>query len=263
MIVDWLTVGAQILNFLVLVYLLKRFLYGPIVRAMARREAAIAARLAEAERGRQEAEAETRRLREAREGLEAKREQLLERAREEADALRRTLEQDVRGEMEATRGRWRAELDRERAVFLRDVRRHLAEQFTALARRGLADLASAELEAQMAGVLVERLAGLDDTQRTALARARAADEPLGVRSAFDLPAAVKRRLTTALHEVFGEDAEVRYEPADDVLCGIEVRAGGQSVAWSLEGYLDVLERQLGDGFGEITPRAREDGFRGA
>jgi F-type H+-transporting ATPase subunit b len=110
---------------------------------------------------------------------------------------------------------------------------------------------------------VERLAGLDDTQRTALARARAADEPLGVRSAFDLPAAVKRRLTTALHEVFGEDAEVRYEPADDVLCGIEVRAGGQSVAWSLEGYLDVLERQLGDGFGEITPRAREDGFRGA
>ena len=37
MTVDWLTVGAQALNFLVLVYLLKRFLYGPIVRAVARR----------------------------------------------------------------------------------------------------------------------------------------------------------------------------------------------------------------------------------
>jgi F-type H+-transporting ATPase subunit b len=254
MIVDWLTVGAQVLNFLVLVYLLKRFLYGPIVRAMTRREEGIALRLAEAERGRQEAEAEKQRLREAREALEARRELLLERAREEGDELRRTLEQEVRAEMAATRHRWRAELDRERGAFLGDVRRQVAEHFTALARRALADLASADLEAQMVEVLVERLARLPESERTALARARPADEPLGVRSAFELPAAVKRRLTSALHEVFGADAQVRFEPADDVLCGIEIRAGGQSLAWSLEGYLEALERRLGDGLTELAPR---------
>ena len=41
--VDWLTVAAQIVNFLILVWLLHKFLYGPIVRAMGDREAAIAA----------------------------------------------------------------------------------------------------------------------------------------------------------------------------------------------------------------------------
>ena len=35
---DWFTVIAQIINFLILVALLKRFLYGPIIRAMERRE---------------------------------------------------------------------------------------------------------------------------------------------------------------------------------------------------------------------------------
>ncbi len=42
---DWFTVVAQIINFLILVALLKRFLYGPIIRAMDRREAEIASRM--------------------------------------------------------------------------------------------------------------------------------------------------------------------------------------------------------------------------
>ena len=57
MTIDWLTVGAQVLNFLVLVYLLKRFLYGPVVRAMARREEAIAERQREAQQRKEDAEA--------------------------------------------------------------------------------------------------------------------------------------------------------------------------------------------------------------
>jgi F-type H+-transporting ATPase subunit b len=261
--VDWLTVGAQVVNFLVLVYLLRRFLYGPIVRAMARREEAIAARLEEAARRAEEAEAEKRRLREEREALDARRERLLERAREEAADLERTLARELRAEMDAARAGWRAELERERAAFLRDVRHQVAEQFMALARRALAELASAELEAQMARVLVERLGQLDPDGRAELGRAWTAAEPVRVRSAFELPAAVKRSLTIALREVFGEDAEVAYEPAGEVLCGVEIRAGGQHVAWSLQGYLDALERRLGDGLGGLLPRRAGEGSGGA
>jgi F-type H+-transporting ATPase subunit b len=250
MTVDWLTVGAQVLNFLVLVYLLKRFLYGPIVRGMARREVAIAELQREAQQRREDAEAEAQRHREAREALEAQRERLLVRAREEADDLRRTLEKALRRETEEARDQWRAEREREQAAFLREVRRHVAEQFEALARRALADLASAELETQMAQVLVERLGELDGDRRKALARASASGEPLRVRSAFDLPATVKRTITSELRDVFGTDVEVTYELADDVVCGVEIRAGGESLAWSLEGYLDMLERRLADGFGE-------------
>jgi F-type H+-transporting ATPase subunit b len=51
-LIDWFTVCAQIVNFLVLVALLKHFLYGPILRAMDAREQTIADRLAEAEQRR-------------------------------------------------------------------------------------------------------------------------------------------------------------------------------------------------------------------
>jgi F-type H+-transporting ATPase subunit b len=245
--IDWLTVGAQALNFLVLVYLLKRFLYGPIVRAMARREEAIAERLREAESQKAEAEAEARQHREARGALEAQRIRLEARAREEAEDLRQTLEKELRHEIDERRERWRGELEREQAAFLRDVRRYAAEQFEALARRALADLASADLETQMARRLIERLGDLDGERRAALAHATQTGEPVHVRSAFELPAALERSLTAALHDALGREVEVVYEHSDDVICGVEVRAGGQSLAWSLEGYLDALERRLADG----------------
>jgi len=48
MLIDWFTVGAQALNFIILVWLLKRFLYKPILGAVDAREKRIAAELADA-----------------------------------------------------------------------------------------------------------------------------------------------------------------------------------------------------------------------
>lgn len=261
MTVDWLTVGAQVLNFLVLVYLLKRFLYGPVVRAMARREEAIADRLREARQRERDAEAEARRHREAREAVETQREGLLARAREEAGDLRQSLEKELRRETDELRERWRAEVEREQAAFLRDVRHQVAAEFEILARKALGDLASADLEAQVARALSERLAALSGERRAARARAGAAGEPLRVRSAFELPAGVKRTLASSLHDVLGPDVDVTYEQAADVVCGVEIRAGGESLAWSLEGYLDALGQRLADGLAERAAGGQGDGAR--
>src|SRR5579875_2490314 len=48
MLIDWFTIGAQALNFLILVWLLKHFLYKPILNALDAREKGIVARLADA-----------------------------------------------------------------------------------------------------------------------------------------------------------------------------------------------------------------------
>ena len=58
MLIDWFTVGAQALNFIILVWLLKRFLYKPILNAVDAREQRIAAELADADAKRAEAKKE-------------------------------------------------------------------------------------------------------------------------------------------------------------------------------------------------------------
>ena len=59
MLIDWFTVGAQALNFLILVWLMKRFLYKPILHAIEEREKRIAAELANADKKKAEAQKES------------------------------------------------------------------------------------------------------------------------------------------------------------------------------------------------------------
>jgi F-type H+-transporting ATPase subunit b len=129
--IDWLTVAAQIVNFLVLVWLLQRFLYRPITSAMRRREERIESRLAEAREARETAEAEERRLEEKEADLDARADAILASAREEAEELRERLERELREEMEEKRAAWR---------------RHLAEERDALAEAAADAGATARVE---------------------------------------------------------------------------------------------------------------------
>ena len=97
--IDWLTVAAQIVNFLVLVWLLQRFLYKPITNAMRRREERIEERLSEAKSARTEAEEEAEALRRKKAELEDSKEEILDAARERSRRVARAAgDRDPRGD---------------------------------------------------------------------------------------------------------------------------------------------------------------------
>lgn len=243
--VDWLTVAAQIANFLVLVWLLQRFLYGPITRAMARREQSIRDRLEEAERGKSEAEAQAQAFQAKTTELERQRDRMLAEAREAAEEERKSLEREAREEIEAQKRDWLKQLEAQRDAFLRELRRRSIEQFYTLARRALGDLAGAELEEQIALGFVKQLEGLDRGAEEKLAQGCAAvGGIIEIRSRFDLAAGVKRQITRAIHERLGEDTRVDYEVDEDLACGIELKAGSQTVTWSFDSYLNDFEKAV-------------------
>ncbi len=243
--IDWVTVIAQAINFLILVYLLRRFLYRPIQRAMAERKRRIAEAWEEANARAHAAEEQTAEYRRRVEELARDRERLLADAREEADALRRSLRQDAEADAKALRAEWKAEIAREQSHFLTTVRRHLAEATMHATAHALRELADADLEARIVETFLGRLAALDEPSRQAVtAAAREANEPVLVETAFPLDAARRRHVTQAVHDTFGADLDVRYAEQADVTCGIRISAVGQVVAWSLASYLDELEARL-------------------
>lgn len=243
--IDWLTVAAQIVNFLILVWLLQHFLYGPIVRAMDRREQRIADRLKEAAERKEEAEKEADTYRSRQRELEEKRDRMLADAREKAEEERSSLEKSAREEVNRRKQEWMEQLDDEQRTFLQDIRRLAAERFSTLARRALRDLADGELEEQVARIFLERLEGLDDKERRKFEKAcRGAEGRTVVKSRFDLPPNTRGSITRAIHERLCEDAEVEYRQSDGIACGIELSAGSQELAWSLDAYLDDIEKAL-------------------
>ncbi|NBB69867.1 MAG: hypothetical protein GVY33_06020 [Alphaproteobacteria bacterium] len=254
--IDWLTVAAQIVNFLVLVWLLQHFLYGPITRAMAAREERIENRVAEAEQAKVDAAAEAERLQARQRELEAAREDELDKAKREAEQTRTALERDARREVDDKREAWLAQLEDERASFLDELRRRASDAFYKLARRALVDLADADLGERIAQGFVRRLADLDEDARAQIAAAGTAT----VKSRFELSAGAKRKLTKAIHERLGEELAVDYAADETVSGGIVLHAGSRRVAWTLESWLDGLEAAVSERLDTLPDaEARERG----
>lgn len=245
--IDWITVGAQIVNFLVLVWLLQRFLYGPITSAMDRRERRIAKRLDDAELRKQEAEAEARKYREKQQRLDQQRGDFLAEAQASAEQERKVLEKALHRDIDRQRQEWSRQFEAQRAQFLKEVRERAASHFYGMARKALNDLADARLEDQMAAVFINHIAALDDaTRRKIGAACEAAGNTVTVHTRFALPPARRRELTAAVHDTIAGDAEVAYEEGGAAGSGIELQAGSQKVAWNLDSYLDDLQQAVGE-----------------
>jgi F-type H+-transporting ATPase subunit b len=241
--IDWITVSAQIVNFLILVWLLKRFLYQPVIRAMDRREQGIAERLQQAAARERQAGERAAQYREQSATLEHKRDALIEQARQQAERERQALLEEARAAAEEARRRWLQQTEQEKTAFLSSLQQHTVEAVQLIARKALADLADAQLEAQMVRVFIARLATLGDDARAALVGDATA--PLRIRSSFTLEDSLRARLSRALHEQLSPDAPVQYEQTQELLCGIELRVAGQRLGWSLADYLDELHERVG------------------
>lgn len=251
--VDWVTVTAQVANFLVLVYLLKRFLYRPVLDAMDRRRQGIARRLEEADAREREARSVREQYERRREEIEAAREEVLAEAHAEAARRRQVLLGDAREEGAAARRGWRQELERERAELEELIRGDVAACALEVARRVLRDLADVELEEAMVRRFLARVGDLD---AGGLADLGASGMPLCVRSAFELEPATRVRITRAVHEHIGPDLDVAYVRVPELLAGIELGAGGLRVGWTLAGDLRGIERRVGARF--EAPRGTAD-----
>lgn len=243
MLIDWFTVGAQALNFLILVGLLRRFLYKPVLRAIDAREKRIAEELADAAAKEAEAKKEQGDFQRKNEELERQREALLQEAMEEAKVERKRLLDEARKAADTLSAKRAEKLENDAEALGRALRSRAQEEVFAIARKALSDLAATNLEERMCEVLTRRLREMDGPPKEAFARALQAASYLAVvRSAFDLPQDQRAVLQNAVNETFSADTHLQFETSPNLVSGIELTAEGQRVAWSIGDYLTSLEK---------------------
>jgi F-type H+-transporting ATPase subunit b len=244
-VIDWFTVVAQIVNFLILVGLLWYFLYGRIMAAMNEREQEISDRWDEARRQREEAAQELEEARKKNRQLDEQREQHLARIRDEVEAYHQQLNAKVRAEAEDLQSRWADAIREETDSFLRDLRVRTAEEVCSISRRALSDLAGENLERQMAERFLNEVAALGDGERDNVLESLEEGERVAVvQTTRQLPDDLQRRITDSLRQKFLTDLEVRFEQSDDLICGIALQTDAHRLAWDLRDYLTSLEQEL-------------------
>lgn len=246
MLIDWFTVGAQALNFVILVWLLRRFLYKPVLKAIDAREKKIAAELADAAAKEAEAQKQRDEFQHKNEELDQQRAALLKKATEDASAERHRLLDEARKAADALSEKRQETLRNDARSLNQAISRRAQQEVFAIARKALADLATAPLEERMAEVFIRRLREMDGPAKATLVDAvNKASEPVSVRSAFELPLDQRAAIQDALNRTFSADVHIRFETAPDLVSGIELATNGHKVGWSIADYLGALESGVG------------------
>ena len=246
--IDWYTIIFQIINFMVLVFLLRHFLYGPIIRTMDEREEKIMRREEEAaQRQREAIEASQTYQRKTKE-LQQRTDEIIEKARVDAEEKKRAMLQEARLDVQRTKKLWEQDFERERNIFIRELRRRIGEQACAIARRCLSDLADAHLEelvwaqflVEMGSFSEESLGRFSDAVVTA-------DYVIALRSVFEIEENRLEELAATLREILpeaGDRIRLIVEGDPDLICGFELESGGHRVGWSIDDYLNGLEARI-------------------
>lgn len=263
MLIDWFTVGAQALNFLVLVWLMKRFLYQPVLRAIDAREQHLAQTLATAAAQQASAQQEREAFQQRNADFDRQRTGQLAKLQAEMAAERSRLLADTRQAADTLRNQQHRALASELQHLHQHIAQRTQQEAFALANQTLVDLADTTLQAQMVAVFARRLAELDETARQSLAQALgvaaapstaavAGAQPgttVQVRSAFELSAAEQDHIRQALAQVLAqvpgrESAPVAFSTAPEVLGGLELTANGWKLSWHLADHLAALAQRV-------------------
>lgn len=243
MLIDWFTVAAQALNFLILVWLMRRFLYKPVLLAIDTREKRIAAELADAKARLEEAQKQGALYRGKTEAFDKQRATLLQKATDDAETERRRLLDEARKDADALGAKRRDAQAGEARDLAQSIARRTGEEVFAIARKALADLASASLEERIVEIFIQRLREMSGKAKDELGKAlKSTSDPALLRSAFALPASQRLIIETALSDIFAMKIPVRYEIAPDLVGGIDLSADGRKVGWSIADYLVALEK---------------------
>jgi F-type H+-transporting ATPase subunit b len=264
-LIDWFTVCAQALNFLILVWLLRRYLYRPVLAAIDAREKKVTARIKDAETQETKAQASSEELRKRNEAFDHERDGLMRKTAEDCTAERQRIIETARQDAALLRVKMTQSLASERAELGRQLSVRAQAEVFALTRKALSELAGVGLEDRMMDVLIERLRAIPDEQKQRLVSATfgsgaagtvAQTAPAGVvlvRSAHDPSPAARTKLETAIRECLGENIGIRFETVPELVSGLELSADGIKLPWSVADYLSTLAQDAATLASELTP----------
>lgn len=243
--INWFTVIAQVVNFFILVWLLKRFLYTPILSAIDERESKIATQLKDAAVTKAEAQQEQEDFQEKNLDFDQEKKTMMAKAVAEAAQERQQLVDDARAEADLLASVLAEASQEKRQNEQKAQLQQIQREVFAIARKALADLASAGLEEHVTKAFIKRLKAQNEEE---VARMKVAfvktKDPLLVRSAFLLPEKPQQALKQAIEKVLDAPVSLTFSVSPSLIAGMELRTQSYKLAWSISEYLHAFEDSI-------------------
>lgn len=242
--INWFTVIAQIVNFLILVWLLKRFLYKPVLNAIDEREKKIASQLEDAATKKAEAKKDQDLFRLKNETFDRERSEKMTEVLEQIDSEKQHLFEEVRKESTALRSKLEDSLKQQEQEIINRLKRKTKDAVFEIAGKALSDLASANLEEQVVHVFIEKIKALEGAAKSKFVDALNNHKgAITIKSVFDLSAGSKKQLEKAIEKITEKHCDFQYGLEPELISGISIETASYQLSWNIESYLDSLKKE--------------------
>lgn len=250
---SWSTFVLEIINFLVLVWILKRFLYKPVLDVISRRHQGIEQTRADADALQAEAKTLQQQYENRLADWNKERQQLRETLTLELEVERKRKLEELQTELDQQREKLRvAEASRQQDT-QRKIEQVALNQAAEFAARLLQQIADANTEERLVELVISQLTQLPG-ERLQSIRNHYGQTPdaIQVVSAFELKAQLRDELEKAIQTLTGQDLPTHYQLNSDLIAGLRITVGAWVLAANLEdelrGLADIsaLEKRIDD-----------------
>ena len=239
MLIDWFTVGAQVVNFLILLVLLKIFLFDRIKQAMDQRENKLKERFDKAEEQETAAKDARDKYEKKTQSLEDERDARLKEADKEAKERRESLIKEAREEVDGLKKQWRKALEQEKSSFFDSFQKQAARLIFDTVEKTLSHLADTRVQDQAVKKFLSRLEELDKEDLP-----QKEETKPQVTTGFELSESQQKSIQKALSQKLPDLGKIAFEVRPELVFGIAVAAGGKKMSWHAHDYVGALEKQM-------------------
>jgi len=235
--IDWFTVAAQIINFLILLAVLRYILFGRIVRAYKQRQEKINDSWAEAQKNRKESEELKKDMERQKQELARKKNKLIDEAKAEARQKKEEMLTTAKNELNRKKKEWEREFQRQKKETMKETAGEINRDVFKAASRVLRDLADESLEEQIVRAFLKK------ASRDKLEKLKE-EKKITVGTGFKLSGESRRSLYDFIKEITGEKTEIEFKEDTENPGGLTIQGRRTSVSWSIDSFLRKMEEDM-------------------
>jgi len=241
--IDWWTLALQTVNVLILIWILARFFFRPIMNIVIKRQEEANKLLAAAAHARQEADEARADADKARAKIAAEQERLIAEARNAAKIEKHNLLAQTAEEIAKLRGEAAATIARDRVAAEETIIDRASELAVAIAQRLLARFPDQDVFDTFVDEICREVCELSPEARETLAFATTA-HPIEVVTAAPLSDEETQHLRTALKRAFGAELPFKFQIDPAIIAGIELKSQNMIIRSSWRADLDRIRHEL-------------------
>lgn len=240
--INWFEIVAQIINFFVLLFILQKLLYKPVVKVMQERQERIQESQIEADEQMNKANELINQYDSKIVDIDSEKREILDNARTKAQERKTILLEEYREEAENKREAYLREIEDEKENFIANLRRNLGESAVKIASYVLNTISSRELEDEVFKNFINILQNLDDNIPDSISLE--GEDSIDIHTSRDLSREEKNTIEGTLKEKLKAVKSVNYEIDESLVLGYELDFETYTLHTNIKNYLDTIEKDI-------------------